>query len=121
MVFLRIAVKIPSPLTKHTRPLLITCFVVMIFLKVILVLYEQFGESASRYCHGTGCILSGVKVTFWVKIDDSFTTDGKIIICLACNKSIDCSIKLQLEQHVPSALHTNNKQLGSTKKQVVST
>jgi hypothetical protein len=37
----------------------------------------------------------------WVKIDDSFIADSKIVICLACNKSIGCFMKLQLEQHTP--------------------
>jgi hypothetical protein len=74
-VFLRIriiffcsAVKIPSPLTKHTRALLTTSVLVLKFLKVILVLYEQFSELSaslhSRYGYGTGCILSGVRVKF---------------------------------------------------------
>jgi hypothetical protein len=28
------------------------------------------------------------KLNLWVKIDHSFTSDGKIVICLACNKSV---------------------------------
>jgi hypothetical protein len=34
-----------------------------------------------------------LKINLWVKVDDSFTTNGKIIICLAYNKSIGCSMK----------------------------
>jgi hypothetical protein len=49
------------------------------------------------------------KLNLWVKIDNSFTIDGKIVICLACNKSIECSVKSQLEQLVRSALHTKSK------------
>jgi hypothetical protein len=55
----------------------------------------------------------------WVKTDDYFTTGGKIIICLACSKNIGCSMKLQLEQYVRSELHTKNKQMSSSKKQVL--
>jgi hypothetical protein len=61
------------------------------------------------------------KLNMWVKTDDSFTTDGKIIICLACNESIGCSMKSQLEQHVRSPLHTKNKQRSSSKKKVLLT
>jgi hypothetical protein len=42
----------------------------------------------------------GSKLNLWVKIDDPFTTDCKIVIRLDCNKSIGCSMKSQLEQHV---------------------
>jgi hypothetical protein len=60
-------------------------------------------------------------LNLWVKIDDFFTTDSKIVICLACNKSIGCSMKSQLDQHVQSTLHTRNKRLSSLKKQVLLT
>jgi hypothetical protein len=50
------------------------------------------------------------KLNLLVKSDDSFTTDGKTVICLGCNESIGCSMKSQLEQHVRSALHKKNKQ-----------
>jgi hypothetical protein len=66
MVFLCITVKTPTPLAKHTRPLLTTGALVMKCLKVTSVLYEQFNELSSslhsRYGYGTGCILSGFKV-----------------------------------------------------------
>jgi hypothetical protein len=42
MVFFYILFKIPSPLTKHTHPLLTTGILVLKFFKVILVLHEQF-------------------------------------------------------------------------------
>jgi hypothetical protein len=71
MVFLCTAERIHSPLTKHTRPLLTTCVLVLTFFKVILVLYEQFNELSSslgsRYLYGIGCIPSGVKVKFMGK------------------------------------------------------
>jgi hypothetical protein len=51
------------------------------------------------------------KLNSWVKTDDSFTKFGKIVICLACNKSIECSMKSRLVQHVQNALHTMKKQL----------
>jgi hypothetical protein len=68
MVFLYIADKIPSPLTKRTRPLLATCLLVLKILKVSLVLCGQFKQMSSgfrsRYRYGASCILSGVKVKF---------------------------------------------------------
>lgn len=59
------------------------------------------------------------KLKSWVTIDDSFTTDGAVVLCQACNKKITCSMKSQLEQHVRSALHTRNKALQTSKKQVL--
>jgi hypothetical protein len=55
------------------------------------------------------------KLNLRVKIDNSFMTVGKIIICLACNKSwvfneISCTKRA-----------TKNKQLSSSKKQVLLT
>jgi hypothetical protein len=56
------------------------------------------------------------KLNLWVKTDDSFTMDGKIVICLAHKRRIACSMKSQSEQHIQSMLHTKNKQLSSSKK-----
>jgi hypothetical protein len=33
------------------------------------------------------------ELSLLVKIDYSFTTDGKIVICLTCNRSVGCSMK----------------------------
>jgi hypothetical protein len=89
-VFPYIVIEIPSHLTKHTRSLLTTCVLVLKFLGVILLLYEQFNESSSSLCsrfrYGTGRVLPSV-----------FTTDGKIVICRASNESIGCSMTSQLE------------------------
>jgi hypothetical protein len=57
----------------------------------------------------------------WVITDDSFTTDGKIVIYLACNRSIGCSMKSRLEQNARSSLHTKNMQLSFSKKLVLLT
>lgn len=59
------------------------------------------------------------KLKSWVKIDDSFTTDGDVVLCQACNNQIGCSMISQLEQHVRSALHAKNKGLQTSKKQVL--
>jgi hypothetical protein len=45
------------------------------------------------------------KLNLWVKTDDSFTTDGKIVICLACNGSIGYSMEPQFEHHVRTYKH----------------
>jgi hypothetical protein len=53
VLFLWTAIKIPSTLSKHTRPLLTACVLGLDFLEVILVLYEQFNEWSSileLYC-----------------------------------------------------------------------
>jgi hypothetical protein len=81
MVFVCIAVKIPSPLTRHTRPLL-TSYVLVL---KILVLYEQLNELSSslQVDIAMAPVASSLasKLHSWVKIDDSFTTGGKIVIC----------------------------------------
>ncbi|KAJ4451701.1 hypothetical protein ANN_03171 [Periplaneta americana] len=59
------------------------------------------------------------KLKSWVKIDDSFTTDSDVVLYQACNKKTGCSMKSQLGQHVRSALHTKNKALQTSKKQVL--
>jgi hypothetical protein len=61
------------------------------------------------------------KLNLWGKIDDSFTTDGKIVVCLAYNKIIGCSTKSRLEQYVRSAQNKKNKKLSSSKQQVLLT
>ncbi|KAJ8892927.1 hypothetical protein PR048_005508 [Dryococelus australis] len=48
------------------------------------------------------------KLQLWVSIDDAFTT---VPTCQVCNKKFGCSMKLQLDQHVASAMHTKNKTL----------
>jgi hypothetical protein len=53
-------------------------------LKAILILYEQFSELSSSL--QVDIIMALVasslasKLNLWVKIDDSFTTDGKIVM-----------------------------------------
>jgi hypothetical protein len=54
-------------------------------------------------------------------IDDTFTTDGKVVICQVCDKKIGCTMMSQLEQHTRNALHTKHKQLQCFKKQVLLT
>jgi hypothetical protein len=61
------------------------------------------------------------KLKSWVEIDDAFTTDGNVVICEVCDKKIGCTMKSQLEQHIPSAVHTKHKQLQCSKKQVLIT
>jgi hypothetical protein len=56
-----------------------------------------------------------------VAIDDTFTTDGEVVICQVCDKKIGCTMKSQLEQHTQSALHTKHKQLQCSKMQVLLT
>jgi hypothetical protein len=48
------------------------------------------------------------KLKSWLAIDDSFTTDGKVVICQVCNKKIGCFMKSQLEQNTRSARHTKH-------------
>jgi hypothetical protein len=61
------------------------------------------------------------KLNVQSKIDYPFKTDGKIIIYQACNESIGCSMKSQLEQYIWSTLHAKNKQLSSSRNQVLLT
>lgn len=61
------------------------------------------------------------KLRSWITVDDAFTTDGKVVVCQVCNKKIGCSMKSQLDQHVSSAMHTKNKSLQSSKRQVLLT
>jgi hypothetical protein len=125
MVIVCTAVNFSSPFTKYTRPLLTSCVLVLKFLKVILILCEQFNELSSSL--RVDIVMAPVassaasKLHLWVKLDDSFTTVGKIVICVACNESFGCSMKSQLEQQVRSALYAKNKQLSSSKKQVLLT
>ncbi|KAJ9579195.1 hypothetical protein L9F63_024696, partial [Diploptera punctata] len=56
------------------------------------------------------------KLKSWVKIDDSFTIDGDVVLCQACNNQIGCSMISQLEQHVRSALHAKTKDYKHLKK-----
>jgi hypothetical protein len=54
-------------------------------------------------------------------IDDTFTTDGKVVICQVYDKKIGYTVKSQLEQHARNALDTKHKQLQCSKKQVLLT
>jgi hypothetical protein len=61
------------------------------------------------------------KLHLWVKTDDTFTTDGKIIICLACNRSIGCTMKSQRATYKEQAIEFSKKRVLSTQMQQSST
>jgi hypothetical protein len=86
-----------SRLTKHTRPLLTTCVLVLKILKVILVLYEQFNELSS---------------SLGSRQDRNMS---------ACKRCIGCFMKSELAQHVRSSVRKKNKQLSYSKKQMLVT
>lgn len=59
-------------------------------------------------------------INAWIKdYSGDFTTDGKIVYCVQCEKNITCTKRFQINQHVNTALHVYNKNKKKTVHQIL--